>query len=132
MTVLAAVLVLAGVFFLAVSCLGIIRLPDFYSRIHAVGKSETLGAVLVLAGLAVYNGLAITSLKIIIILVFVLIANPTAAHLLGRAASRCQLQPWTRKDGKISAEHVCAANGVKAGEPAAAPDFGDRKHDLAA
>jgi len=46
--VIVLVLLLSGVFFLSVSTLGILRLPDFYSRAHAAGKSETLGAILVL------------------------------------------------------------------------------------
>ena len=50
MTVLAVVLILGGAFFLTVSSIGLIRLPDFYSRNHAVGKSETLGAMLVILG----------------------------------------------------------------------------------
>ena len=97
MTVLAAILMLIGVFFLTVSCMGVIRLPDFYSRTHAVGKSETLGAMLILAGLAIYNGLAVSSLKLLLILVFVAIANPTATHAISRAALRSGLELWTRK-----------------------------------
>ena len=67
MTFLATIFMLGGAFFLAVSCMGLIRLPDFYARTHAVGKSETLGAILVLSGLALYNGFAVSSLKILII-----------------------------------------------------------------
>ncbi len=97
MTVLAAVLMLSGVFFLTVSCIGLLRLPDFYTRNHAVGKSETLGAMLVLGGLAVYNGLALSTVKVVIIVVFVLIANPAATHAIARAALRSGLEPWTKE-----------------------------------
>ena len=97
MTVLAIILMLGGAFFLTVSCIGLIRLPDFYSRTHAVGKSETLGAMLLLAGLAVYNGWSVSSLKILIIVLFVLIANPSATHAISRAALRSGLEPWTQK-----------------------------------
>lgn len=97
MTVLAVVLILSGAFFLMVSCIGLIRLPDFYSRNHAVGKAETLGAMLVILGLAVYNGWAVSSLKLLFILLFVVIANPTATHAILRAALRSGLEPWTRK-----------------------------------
>ena len=95
--ILAAIFVLSGVFFMTVSSLGLIRLPDFYSRTHAVGKSETLGAILVLIGLAIYNGFNIGSLKLLIILAFIFIANPTATHAICRAALRSGLQLWTRK-----------------------------------
>lgn len=133
MTILAIILMVAGVFFLTVSCIGVIRLPDFYSRIHAVGKSETLGAMLLLGGLAVYNGLAIGSLKIIIILVFVLIANPTAAHLLGRAALRSRLELWTRGDDGALKESDVADNMKRETCRKAAQKEGCRgkKHDLA-
>lgn len=97
MTVLAAVLILGGAFFLMVSSIGLLRLPDFYARTHAVGKSETLGAMLMLGGLAVYNGWALSTVKVLIILVFVLVANPSATHAIARAALRCGLEPWTKE-----------------------------------
>jgi multicomponent Na+:H+ antiporter subunit G len=99
-TVVAIILMIGGAFFLMVSCVGLIRLPDFYTRNHAVGKAETLGTILILLGLMVYNGLAITSLKVLIILLFVGIANPTATHALLKAALSSGLQPWTRKGGQ--------------------------------
>jgi len=94
--VIAIILIVAGVFFLTVSALGLLRFPDFYARTHAVGKSETLGSILVLSGLAVYNGCELSTVKILFILFFVLIASPTATHAIARAALRTGLQPWTR------------------------------------
>jgi len=102
MTVLAVILMVGGVFFLTVSCIGLIRLPDFYSRTHAAGKSETLGAILVLTGLAIYSGLAISTLKILIIILLALIANPSATHALSRAALSSGLEPWTQKEEKTA------------------------------
>ncbi len=69
--ILAALFVIGGLFFLCISSAGLIRLPDFYSRNHAVGKSETLGSILMLCGLAIYNGLDINSAKLVIILLFI-------------------------------------------------------------
>lgn len=100
MTTLAAILVFCGLFFLTVSSLGIIRLPDFYSRMHAVGKSETLGSILILIGLAVYNGLEINSAKLVVMLLFIALASPTATHVIARAAIRSGLQPWVRNGKK--------------------------------
>jgi len=91
------VLIAGGVFFLTVSALGLLRLPDFYARTHAVGKSETLGSILILVGLAVYNGWELSTFKILFVMVFVLIANPTATHAISRAALRSGLAPWTRR-----------------------------------
>jgi len=96
-TIVAIILMLGGAFFLTVSALGLLRLPDFYARTHAVGKSETLGSILMLSGLAVYNGWELSTFKILFIVFFVLIANPTATHAIARAALRTGLQPWTRK-----------------------------------
>jgi multicomponent Na+:H+ antiporter subunit G len=84
--VVAIALIAAGVAFLLSSALGLLRLPTFYARAHAVGKSETVGAVLVLAGLAVEHGAQQASAKLVLILVFAFIANPTAVHALARAA----------------------------------------------
>ncbi|MBN1366696.1 MAG: monovalent cation/H(+) antiporter subunit G [Dehalococcoidales bacterium] len=93
-TVIAGMFILGGLFFLTVSVTGLIRLPDFYSRNHAVGKSETLGAMLVLCGLAIYNGLDINTLKLLGILLFIALANPTATHIVARAAYRNGLELW--------------------------------------
>ena len=101
MIVLAMVLILGGVFFLTVSCIGLIRLPDFYSRAHAIGKSETLGAMLLFGGLAVYNGLTLSTVKVLVILVFVLITTPAAIHAISRSALISGLQPWTKKRKQV-------------------------------
>jgi multicomponent Na+:H+ antiporter subunit G len=95
----AAVLMLGGLFFLTVGAIGLVRLPDFYTRLHAAGLCDTLGLMLTLGGLMVYAGLTPTSLKMLIIWAFILLANPTATHVLIRAAYRSGLKPWTREEG---------------------------------
>ncbi|MFC1930814.1 monovalent cation/H(+) antiporter subunit G [Chloroflexota bacterium] len=97
MTILAIILMVSGGFFLTVSAIGLLRLPDFYARTHAVGKSETLGTILVLSGLAVYNGWELSTVKILFIMFFALIANPTATHAIARAAFRSGLPLWIQK-----------------------------------
>jgi multicomponent Na+:H+ antiporter subunit G len=94
--ILAMVLVALGIFLFASGTLGLIRLPDFYCRMHATGKCDTLGAFLTLLGLAVYNGFNLVSLKIIFIVVFIFVANPTATHAIGRAALVNGVKPWTK------------------------------------
>lgn len=95
--ILSMVMVIIGVFLFVSGTLGLIRLPDFYSRMHATGKCDTLGALLVLTGLAIYNGFNLVSLKIIFIVVFIFLANPTATHAIGRAALVNGVQPWTKE-----------------------------------
>jgi multicomponent Na+:H+ antiporter subunit G len=99
--VLSAALILIGGFLFASGTLGLIRLPDFYCRLHATGKCDTLGALFALLGLVVYNGWNLVSLKIIFIVFFIFVANPTATHALGRAALLNGVQPWT-KEGEPS------------------------------
>lgn len=96
-TVVAIALIVVGVAFLLTSALGLLRLPSFYARAHAVGKSETMGAILVIAGLAVEHGLQPASGKLVLILVFAFIANPTAVHALARAARFLDEQRTSRE-----------------------------------
>jgi multicomponent Na+:H+ antiporter subunit G len=87
-------LVVAGAFFMLIGSVGVIRLPDFYTRSHATGKSDTLGIMLVLGGLAFYEGLSITGIKLILVIMFVALANPVGAHALVRAAFFFGIKPW--------------------------------------
>ncbi len=104
MNIAGGALVVGGLFFMAVAALGLLRLPDFFSRAHAVTKAETLGIVLVLLGLAIYDGGTLASLKLVLAVVFVLLANPVAAHLLTRAAIRTGMLPWVRRESEPHAE----------------------------
>lgn len=105
MIIASMIFIIGGLFFITISGIGLIRFPDFYSRTHAIGKSETLGAMLLLFGLAMYNGIQLSSLKLIVILLFIAIANPTATHIIARAAYFCNLEPWIKKK-KIKPEEV--------------------------
>lgn len=93
--VLVVLFVLAGFFLFTTATLGLLRLPDFYTRLHATGKGDTLAALWFLVALAVYQGVSLTSAKIIFIAVFLFLAQPTATHAISRAAFRCGVQPWT-------------------------------------
>jgi multicomponent Na+:H+ antiporter subunit G len=107
--VAAAAMILIGVFLFASGTLGLIRLPDFYCRMHATGKCDTLGALFALLGLAVYNGWNLVSLKIVFIVAFIFIANPTATHAIGRAALLNRVRPWMKEGGP--AEHGAPNRG---------------------
>ena len=74
-----------GLFFLAVGVIGLVRLPDVYTRLHATTKCDTMGAGLVLLALALQSDLA-GAVKLIIITIFIWITNPTAAHVIAKAA----------------------------------------------
>jgi multicomponent Na+:H+ antiporter subunit G len=99
MTIIVAAFLVAGAFFLAVSSIGLLRLPDFYTRSHAVGKSETLGGLLTLTGLAILNGFSLETAKLFLIVFLIAVTNPTGIHTLSRAALRSGLRIWKRRDG---------------------------------
>jgi multicomponent Na+:H+ antiporter subunit G len=96
---LALVLVAGGIFFSLVAVVGIIRLPDLYTRAHATSKSDTLGTILSLAGVALVLQTDVTIAKTVFLLLFMLITNPTAAHAITRAAYDQDITPWTTEEG---------------------------------
>ena len=89
------VLVLGGVFFTAVSAIGLLRLPDVYARAHTASQTDTLGAGLVLAAVALAFGWDSATIKTILLLFFVFLTNPTAAHAIARSADDAGIVPWT-------------------------------------
>lgn len=91
----AAVLLASGLALCCVGALGLLRFPDFYTRLHAAGITDTLGAGLFLAGLAVHFGPGLASLKLGMVFLFLLFTSPTACHALSKAAWRSGLVPWT-------------------------------------
>lgn len=105
-TVLSILLFLAGVFFFFTATVGLLRMPDFYCRMQATGKGDTLGAFLTVTGLALYNmnhgftlAAVLVSLKIMFIAVFIFVANPTATHAIAKAGMDCGVEPWTKEGG---------------------------------
>ena len=93
-----AVLVAGGVFFTFVGVVGLLRLPDVYTRTHSASKSDTLGAGLALAAVAVTFGTDLPSVKAGLLVVFMFVTNPTAAHAIARAAADQGIEPWTVND----------------------------------
>jgi len=87
-----------GVLFIFVAAIGMVRFPDFYTRVHPAGKADTLGQILVLIGLIVYQGFDLITIKLFFIICFILLANPTATHALVKAAYLSGLKPWSKKD----------------------------------
>jgi multicomponent Na+:H+ antiporter subunit G len=75
-----------GSAFCVIGGVGIIRMPDFYTRSHAASITDTLGATLILLGLALYSGLNLISVKLGFVLFLLYVTSPTAAHALVKAA----------------------------------------------
>ena len=97
--ILSWILLVAGSGFLVVGSIGMIRLPDLYARMHAVGIIDTLGAALLLIGLALQAGLTLVTVKLFLILLFLLFTSPTATYALANAAYRSGLEPLLDKKG---------------------------------
>ncbi len=95
---IAVVLLVGGTAFLLLSAIGLLRLPDFYSRTHAVAKAETLGILLVVAGLLVLHRFGPGSIQLALVAVFAFMVNPVATHALSRGAARDRLPQWTEED----------------------------------
>ncbi len=98
------VCILFGLFFTFMSATGIVRLPDVYARAHAAAQFDTLGAGFALVGVAFGLGWRTTTLKLILLVLFIFIANPTAAHAITRAANEAGIEPWTADDGKYDGD----------------------------
>lgn len=96
--VIAAVLLVASLLFFLISAIGMLRLPDFYTRLHASGNSETLGLMLSCLGLVIYEGPTILSVKIVFVFLLVFLANPIGTHILGKAALKSGHHVWTNQD----------------------------------
>ena len=93
LNVLSGVLLLGGAIFLLVGAIGVLRFPDFYSRLHAVSVCDTLGAGLVLVGLMLQGGLSLVTIKLLLMFYFMMFTGPTAVHALAEAALQGKLKP---------------------------------------
>ncbi|MGD2075868.1 MAG: monovalent cation/H(+) antiporter subunit G [Gammaproteobacteria bacterium] len=83
----------AGGFFLIVGAIGILRFPDFFSRLHALGVCDSMGSGLILLGLMLQGGFTLVTVKLILIFYFVIFTGPTAIHALAAAAQTAGLRP---------------------------------------
>ena len=84
---------LGGAAFLVVGAVGLVRLPDFFTRIHATGIIDTMGIALTFAGLVLLAGWSLPAVKLVLILCFMLLTGPTATHALAKAALHGRLDP---------------------------------------
>ena len=91
--VLSWVMLLSGAGFVLIGGIGILRLPDLYTRMHAARLTDTLGTLLILGGIVVQAGLTLASVKLLAIAVFLLLTGPTATYALANAALLAGLLP---------------------------------------
>lgn len=99
---------LIGSFLCVSGGVGILKFPDFYTRMHAVGVTETLATAMILIGLMLQNPDALVVLKLILILLLTLFIGPTASHALAKAAIHNNLTP--KLDSQKNNEKVTSSN----------------------
>ncbi len=100
---LANILILLGAFFVLTGALGILRFPNFFTRLHPAGVTDSLGIPLLLGGLMLHAGLTLASGKLLILLLFLLLTSPTACHALAKAA-------WLEKENAKTKKKKDAAS----------------------
>lgn len=94
---IAYLFIFLGLVFIFFGTLGIIRFPDIYTRLQTSSKCDAAGAVALFVGLMVREGLDSLSLRMLIILVFLLLTNPVASHAIARSAAIRGIKPWRKK-----------------------------------
>lgn len=93
--------ILAGSFFAFTGAVGLLRLPDFFTRMHGAGVTDTLGAGLILFGLLLQSGFSIVAIKVVLIFLFMMVTGPTATHALAKAALHGKLEPIADEPKRI-------------------------------
>lgn len=91
------ILIVSGSLFAMTGGVGILRLPDFYTRLHGASITDTAGAGLIMLGLMLQAGLTLVTVKLVLILAFLFFAGPAATHALARAALISGVKPWQRQ-----------------------------------
>ena len=103
MNIVVAFLIITGLVFFFATTVGLLRFPDFYSRMHAAGKGDTLSSLLMLGGLALYEihefnlATILVSVKILLIVAFIFMASPTATHAIMDAGFESGVKPWQKE-----------------------------------
>ena len=95
--VLSGLSIAIGVISLLIGSLGLIKLPDVYCRIHAVGMIDTAGAGLIILGMIIHQGFSLVSFKLALIGVFLFFTSPIATHAVAQVAHKMGVKPVGRR-----------------------------------
>jgi multicomponent Na+:H+ antiporter subunit G len=98
--VLSGLSIAIGVIALLIGSLGLIKLPDVYCRIHAVGMIDTAGASFIILGMIIHQGFSLVSFKLALIGVFLFFTSPIATHAVAQVAHKMGVKPVGRNLGK--------------------------------
>jgi multicomponent Na+:H+ antiporter subunit G len=89
-----AALITVGVVFFIAGTMGLLRFPDLFTRLHALTKADNLGLGFIVAGLALYSGSWMVTIKLVLIWLLVMMSSAVASHLIAQAALRKGIKPW--------------------------------------
>lgn len=106
LTWIGGVAVVIGAIFMVIGALGIVRMPDVFTRIHAASVADTLGVPLVLLGLVLFAGFSLVSVKLIFLVLFIMFTGPAATHAVARAALHAKVKPVDRSGKPIEIEEA--------------------------
>lgn len=95
---------LAGSFFCIVGGIGLVRMPDLYTRMHAASVTDTLGAGLILLGLAIHSGFNLVTAKLLMVALMIFFTSPVASHALAKAGFARRLEPLLAKEEDASSK----------------------------
>ena len=95
-TILSGLSIAIGVIALLIGSLGLIRLPDVFCRIHAVGMIDTAGASFIILGMVIHQGYSLVSVKLLLIGVFLFFTSPIATHAVAQVAHKMGVKPVGR------------------------------------
>jgi multicomponent Na+:H+ antiporter subunit G len=115
-SILSGFFILLGVLALLIGALGLLRLPDVYCRIHAVGMIDTAGASFIILGLAIHEGVSLVTVKLLFIGIFLFFTSPIATHAVAQVAHKSGVVPVGRNlvTAKAAKKPAAAPAGAKA------------------
>lgn len=104
--------ILSGAALILIGAVGLVRMPDFYTRLHPAGVIDTMGAELMLVGMMIQGGLSIVTIKLVLIAVFIFFTSPTSTHAVANAAYVAGLRPFAFADeGRAENEKEAERSG---------------------
>ena len=110
-------LVLVGSLFMIIGAVGLIRLPDVFTRMHGSSVSDTLGGGLILLGLMIIAGVSLVAVKLAILLLFFGLMSPVSTHAIARAALHAGVKPVLADEPKSGAKPVAKPKEAKPSKP---------------
>ena len=113
-TMFSGFLIFCGVVALLIGSLGLLRLPDVYCRIHAVGMIDTAGASFIILGMIIHEGFTLVSVKLVLIGVFLFFTSPIATHAVAQVAYKSGVAPVGRNLARVTGtKNVRASSETK-------------------